>query len=97
MPKTAFKLTGSPKLYERGADSGGEVSNAFCQKCGTPLYCLTTSMPDIVFVRAGSLNDPSRFTPQMVVFSESGYPWDHMDPSPPKFPKSPQWKRVNCP
>jgi hypothetical protein len=45
-------------------------------------------MADIVFVRVGSLNDPSRFTPQMVVFAESGHTWDHLDPSLPKFPKS---------
>ena len=37
VPKTAFKLTGSPRLYERGANSGGKVSNAFCEICGTPL------------------------------------------------------------
>lgn len=93
VPKSAFKLTGSPKLYERGADSGGKVSSAFCEKCGTPLYGITTSMPDIVFVRVGSLNDPSRFNPQMVVFAESGYPWDYMDPSLPKFPKSPPMEK----
>ena len=88
VPKSAFKLTGTPKLYERSADSGGKVSNAFCEKCGTPLYCVSTNMADIVFVRVGSLNDPSRFTPQMVVFAESGHTWDHLDPSLPKFPKS---------
>jgi hypothetical protein len=50
-------------------------------------------MADMVFVRVGSLNDPSRFTPQMVIFAESGHAWDHMDPSLQKFPKSPPDKK----
>jgi hypothetical protein len=47
-------------------------------------------MPELVFIRAASLDDPSRFRPQMVVWSKSGYAWDHTDPDLPKFEKMPQ-------
>jgi hypothetical protein len=40
-------------------------------------------------VMAGSLDDPSKFAPQMIVFTTRGHSWDILDPGLPKFPKMP--------
>jgi hypothetical protein len=46
-------------------------------------------MPDFFIVEAASLDDPARFAPQMVVYTSSGFAWDHLDPALPQFPKMP--------
>jgi hypothetical protein len=41
---------------------------------------------------AGSLDEPARFHPRCIVYSESGHAWDHMDPALAAFPKMPPGK-----
>jgi hypothetical protein len=47
-------------------------------------------MPEFFFIRAASLDDPSRYKPQMVVWAKSGCAWDRTDPALPRFEKMPQ-------
>lgn len=44
-------------------------------------YKTTSMMPGTLVFHAATLKDPSVFTPQMVVFSDSAQPWDHVDPT----------------
>jgi hypothetical protein len=46
-------------------------------------------MPDLIFLRASSLDDPDIFKPQMVVYTRSGPAWDHMAPDLPSFETRP--------
>ena len=43
-------------------------------------------MPEIVGVRAGSLDDPSLHRPVADIFIKSAQPWDYMNPELPKYP-----------
>ena len=90
--KGQFKVTGAPKSYQRRADSGSTVSNSFCSECGSPLFCTTSGLPDVVLLRVGNLDDPKSFKPQMAIYTDSGYSWDTIDPALQKFPKSPPMK-----
>jgi hypothetical protein len=47
------------------------------------------AMPDIFTIRAASLDDTSRYKPQLVSYNSRGYAWDHLDPALPKFDKMP--------
>jgi hypothetical protein len=78
-PKAAVSLTGEVKTYQWIADSGNTVTNAFCPKCGSPVYGTSTGFPYMVTIRAASLDDPSVFKPQMVVFARSAQPWDQIE------------------
>jgi hypothetical protein len=89
-PRAAAHLLGQATLWDKTAESGNIVSRAFCPTCGSSVYSTNNGMPELVFIRAASLDDPSRFQPQMVVWSKSGYAWDHIDPDLPKFEKMPQ-------
>ena len=40
-------------------------------------------MPDLFTVHAASLDDPSRYRPQMVTYHAGGYAWDQLDPAVP--------------
>jgi hypothetical protein len=39
------------------------------------------TFPQFVFIRAGTLDEPGAYRPQMVVFSTNGQSWDRVDPS----------------
>ena len=88
-PTTAVKVQGKATSWEKPADSGNKVTRAFCPTCGSPVYPTNSGMPDFFVVEAASLDDPSRFAPQMVVYTSSGFAWDHLDPVLPRFPKKP--------
>lgn len=88
-PETAAKITGSPKFHEIKADSGSSVKRGFCGSCGNPVLARTTGFPGMVMFPAASLDEPSRFQPQFVLYTSSGQPWDYMDPKLQKFAKMP--------
>lgn len=88
-PKAAVRVTGTAKEHQRKADSGSTVTRGFCGNCGSPIYGRTTGMPDGMAIHAGSLDDPSVFSPHMVVYTTSGQPWDHIDGPFPKFERMP--------
>ena len=83
----SFTVTrGTARTSSVVGGSGKPVLRAFCGDCGAPLYGLPTVRPDLVTVRAGSLDDPSIFRPTRDIFTTQAQPWDHMDPSLPKLP-----------
>jgi len=75
------KLTGNVQSYALKADSGNEVTSAFCSRCGNPVYKTTSGMPDVYVFHAGTLDDPSLIDPLMVVCSGSAQPWDFVNPA----------------
>ena len=88
-PKAAVKLTGPVKYHSNKADSGNTATRGFCSECGSQVVGASTGFPDMQPVMAGSLDDPSKFAPQMIVFTTRGHSWDILDPGLPKFPKMP--------
>jgi hypothetical protein len=86
--RSAFRITrGEPRFYERRADSGATARRAFCADCGSPLYASTSARPELVVIRAGSLDDPSWFRPGAVVFADSAQAWDPLEPGVPALPR----------
>ncbi len=88
-PKTAVTFTGRLTDFERPGDSGGRVTKSFCPTCGTTIRETLTVLPDVVVIHVGSLDDPSAYTPQMVVYASRAHGWDRVDPGLPKFPQMP--------
>jgi hypothetical protein len=89
VPEAAFKITGDVRFFGKLADSGNMISRGFCPECGSPIYSRNSGVSGMVFVRASSLDDPQAFRPQMVVYTNRAAPWDHMDPSLPRFAAMP--------
>ena len=88
-PKDAVRVTGDVKYFQRKGDSGASESEGFCPECGARLFAHADALEGISFVRAGSLDDPALYKPQMDIYTASAQPWDHMDPDIPKFPQMP--------
>ena len=88
-PLAGAKIQGEAKHWDLVGDNGTVKTRAFCPTCGSPVYMTFPGISDFFVVRAGSLDDPSRYKPQMVFWGASGNAWDHTDPALPKFDKMP--------
>jgi hypothetical protein len=87
--RQSVRLKGEAKHWDIVGDRGNVKTRAFCPACGSPVYLLSLAMPDLFTVHAASLDDPGRYKPQAVMYTVSGYAWDHLDPAVPKFEKLP--------
>ena len=76
----ATTLSGDIKYFETTADDGNTVNSGFCKHCGNPVLKKTSGFPQYIFFHAATLDDPGAFEPQMVVYSEFGQSWDHVNP-----------------
>lgn len=81
--------SGQATLCDMVGDSGNIKTRAFCPVCGSPVYMTFAAMPDVFTVHAASLDDPGRFTPQVVTYAMHSHAWDFPDPALPKFDKMP--------
>jgi hypothetical protein len=88
IPAAAITLKGELKTFIDSAESGGEVRRSFCANCGSPLVSAIASSPELVFLKAGTLDDTSAVQPVVEVWCNSRQPW--VEPSArPSFPKNP--------
>ncbi len=83
------RLTGKATLWDVAGDSGNVKTHAFCPVCGSPVYLTLNAMPELFAVHAGSLDDPGRYSPQMMTYALRGHAWDRVDPALTKFDKMP--------
>jgi len=88
-PRTGVTVTGEATHWDMVGDSGRAKTRAFCPTCGSPVYMTVAMAPDVFIVRAASLDDPSRYKPQMVFYTSRGYEWDRIDPDLPAFERMP--------
>ena len=72
-----------------GEDSGQEVRRRFCPKCGSPITSTAELMPDVTFVKAGTLDDTSWLEPQMEVWGKSAQPWVEVSERRPRLERGP--------
>ena len=81
-------LRGQCTEHRTVAESGNIAKHEFCAVCGTPLFAASLTTPELLGVKAASLDDPRWFAAEADVWVASAQPWDHMDPNIPKFPKN---------
>src|SRR3569832_909349 len=61
--KENFKLTGTPKLYVKTAESGNKRAQAFCANCGTHLYATSVEDQKVFGVRVCASDQRAPLTP----------------------------------
>ena len=86
--RAEVRITGKASQWRVVADSGYDKTHGFCPTCGTPVYLTLAAKPELIAVHATSLDDPTRFKPQVVTYGISGHAWDPIDPSLPKFERT---------
>jgi len=73
-------FTGALARFESSADSGNQMVRSFCPACGTPVTTAAMARPDLVGVRAGTLDNPSLLPPTAVIWTASAPEWACIDP-----------------
>jgi hypothetical protein len=81
-------LCGQVKGHTTIADSGRKITREFCPDCGSPLFTRAEKLPDSVFIKAGSLDEPERVKPGCQTWTRRAVPWAHIDENLPCFPES---------
>jgi hypothetical protein len=73
----AFRMTaGEPTIYIKTADSGNQRQQAFCPKCGSPIFSAPPDAgPKVYMIRVGTIRQRDRFVPRLQYWSRSKQPW----------------------
>ena len=89
VPSSDFKFTaGEPRLYnDCDTDSGNTVKRYFCGHCGSPIYSAISSKPETLYLKTGTLDDTSGFSPQFNVWCDSKQNWVELDENVPQIAK----------
>ncbi len=68
-------LSGPTATTTRDTATGTTIEGAFCTACGTRLVHRRGASPDVVNVRAGTLDDRSWLAPVAHIWTQSRQPW----------------------
>jgi hypothetical protein len=77
-------LAGEPQPVPVPRDGGRQQTIWRCPTCQVAVYSRYTS-PGILFVRAGTLDDPASVEPDVHIFTRSKLPWVTLPESVPRF------------
>jgi hypothetical protein len=78
-PSNALTIEGETRDYPSIADSGNVMHRRFCPQCGTQLFSAAESRPHLIFVRAGSLDDPEVARPSTTIWTAQAPSWACID------------------
>jgi hypothetical protein len=87
--KSTIIVSGKVSSYRSVADSGSIMHRTFCPVCGTPLFSEAESRSHLIFVRAGSLDDPELARPIATIWAAEAPTWACIDESIPQIDGQP--------
>jgi hypothetical protein len=82
-------VTGELRDWVSVADSGNVMHRRFCPACGTPLFSAAEARPHLVFVRAGTLDDPELAQPAMTIWTAAAPRWACISDAIPEVARQP--------
>jgi len=88
-PTSGFAVTGEMRDFCTVADSGNSMHRRFCPICGTHIFSEAESRPQLIFVRAGTLDDPSLARPAATIWTAQAPAWACVDASLPSWEGQP--------
>ena len=91
VPSDSLKFTkGSTRRYDDSATlSGRTLSRHFCGDCGSPIYSQRTETPEMMTVRAGTLDDSSGMKITGNIWTRSARHWGYIAPGTTQHPGQP--------
>jgi hypothetical protein len=77
VPGAEFHVEGDTlaSFATTGEDHGGDTKRSFCSACGSPVFSVAAVMPEVTFIKAGSLDDASWIQPSVEAWTSSAQPW----------------------
>jgi hypothetical protein len=89
IPKSALSIQGALKTFQDTGDSGQPVRRNFCPECGSPITTDVAVMPELTFIKAGSLDDTSWLDPKLNLYCDSAQAWVPISAESQKFARMP--------
>jgi hypothetical protein len=88
-PSAAVTIRGELSKHSSIADSGNVMHRRFCPACGTPLFSEAEVRPHLMFVRAGSLDNPELVQPSVTIWTSKAPSWACINATLPNVPLQP--------
>ena len=90
VPRAALSITGKTlKAFQDSNENGQTVQRMFCGACGSPVVSYSEGLPEIAFIKAGTLDDTSWLRPTMEIWCETAQPWVAIDSSRARMSRNP--------
>ena len=74
---------------DRAGASGNPFYRSFCSKCGSPISGRGEAYGAVVFIKAGTLDDPSWVKPTAHIWCAEKQPWVEIEEGAAQFPANP--------
>jgi hypothetical protein len=72
----SFRISGQPAVYVKTADSGNKREQAFCPKCGSPIYATSPGPePKTYSIRLGTVRQRQQLMPMRQIWLRSKLHW----------------------
>ena len=68
-------LSGIPKIYIKTGASGAKRVQAFCERCGSPLYAHPVENPTTYGLRVGCIAQRRELVPSLQIWCNSALSW----------------------
>ena len=88
-PSAGLTVTGETRDFQSIADSGNQMHRRFCPTCGTQLFSEAEARPHLIFVRAGTLDDPDLARPAATIWTAQAPAWACVDSTLPSWEGQP--------
>ena len=88
-PTAAITIEGELRDYRSIADSGNVMHRRFCPACGTAMFSEAEARPHLIYVRAGTLDDPEIAKPAVTIWTSQAPSWACIDPAIPSVAGQP--------
>jgi len=89
IPEAGLSMKGSPKTFSTMGASGKTLTRSFCPQCGSTMMSRAESMPGVVMLTTGPMDDGAQFKPTMELFCSSAQPWVQLGGGMQRFPAMP--------
>ena len=91
MPRASLEFSGNPKSYQTtGAENGHLRDRLFCGDSGAPILTVLHERPDVIIVKAGTLDDTSGLSPVAEIWWRRSQDWLDPQSTRPRFEGDPQ-------
>lgn len=85
-----ISVEGKLSAWQRRSDAGVEKTRHSCASCGNIIYGTADSMPGLMLLQAGTLDDTSAVHPEVHMWLQSAQRWVMLPPGVPSWETQPE-------
>ena len=94
-PVNKIDITGVLQDYASVAESGNKMHRRFCPNCGTQMFSEAEERPNIIVVRAGTLDDTEQVKIEGLIWTSAAPSWAYLNPDVAHIEHQPPAPKVN--